>query len=179
MDLPWVNIIWSSHYVNKIPHSGNLCICFWWKDVLKLVDNFKGVVTVKHGNCNTFLFLRDDWLLNGQAYLWRVVIRDFSRMPWTLRYRMLRFLERLWLHPFSSSLCHQGLLMNWWNYIICCILTHLMIRRMFGFISGGKGIIWLDSINISMLIWLCHQYINGRGNQVALWKPKLVPGCYS
>jgi hypothetical protein len=38
---------------------------FWWKDVLKLVDNFKGVATVRHRKGNTFLFWRDNWMLNG------------------------------------------------------------------------------------------------------------------
>jgi hypothetical protein len=67
-ELPWVNLLWTSHYNNKIPHSSDLCGSFWWKDVLKLVDNFRGVATVKHGNGNTFLFWRDSWLLSGRVF---------------------------------------------------------------------------------------------------------------
>jgi hypothetical protein len=39
-DVPRVNLIWHAHYRDKVPHAKNLCASFWWKDVLKLVDNF-------------------------------------------------------------------------------------------------------------------------------------------
>jgi hypothetical protein len=58
-DLPWVNLIWYAHYEDKIPHAENLCGSFWWRDVLKLVDNFRGVSLVKPGRGNTFLLWLD------------------------------------------------------------------------------------------------------------------------
>jgi hypothetical protein len=67
IELPWVNLLWTSHYTNKIPHGSDLCGSLWWRHVLKLVDNFRGVATVKHGNGNTFLFWRDSWLLSGES----------------------------------------------------------------------------------------------------------------
>jgi hypothetical protein len=65
MDIPWVHLLWTSYYVGKVTHSENLCGSFWWRDVLKLVDNFRGVAAVKHGKGDTYLFWTDDWLLNG------------------------------------------------------------------------------------------------------------------
>jgi hypothetical protein len=50
-----------------VPHAENLCGSFWWRDVLKLVDNFRGVSMVKHGKGNTFLFWSDNWQINGSA----------------------------------------------------------------------------------------------------------------
>jgi hypothetical protein len=64
-ELPWVNLLWTEHYHDKIPHASDLCGSFWWKDVLKLVDNFRGIATVKHGNGNIFLFWRDSLALGG------------------------------------------------------------------------------------------------------------------
>jgi hypothetical protein len=39
-DIPWVKLVWHAHYASKVPHAENLCGSFWWRDVLKLVDNF-------------------------------------------------------------------------------------------------------------------------------------------
>jgi hypothetical protein len=40
-DIPWVQLVWSAHYQGKIPHEEKLCGSFWWKDVMKQVDNFR------------------------------------------------------------------------------------------------------------------------------------------
>jgi hypothetical protein len=66
-DLPWINLIWYAHYEDKIPHAENLCGSFWWRDVLKLVDNFCGVSSVKPRRGNTFLFWSDSWEINGSS----------------------------------------------------------------------------------------------------------------
>jgi hypothetical protein len=66
-DVPWVNLVWFAHYDNKIPHAENLCGSFWWRDVLKLVDNFRGVAAVTLGMGDTFLFWEDNWMVNGSA----------------------------------------------------------------------------------------------------------------
>jgi hypothetical protein len=63
-ELPWVQLIWSEYYLNSIPHAENLKGSFWWRDVLKQVDNFRGVARVKPGRGDTFLFWLDSWYLN-------------------------------------------------------------------------------------------------------------------
>jgi hypothetical protein len=42
--LPWVDLIWFAHYQGKVPHEEKLCGSFWWRDIMKHVDNFRGVV---------------------------------------------------------------------------------------------------------------------------------------
>jgi hypothetical protein len=41
-DIPWLQLVWGKYYINgKLPihiKKGS----FWWKDVLKLLDSFKG-----------------------------------------------------------------------------------------------------------------------------------------
>lgn len=64
-DLPWVELIWHAHYVSKIPHAEGLCGSFWWRDVMKLVDNFREVVSIQPGRGDTFLFWSDKWILAG------------------------------------------------------------------------------------------------------------------
>jgi hypothetical protein len=64
-DVPWVSLIWDAYYDGKIPHAENLTGSFWWKDVMKQVDNFRGVSAVNLGKGDTFLFWTDNWLLEG------------------------------------------------------------------------------------------------------------------
>ena len=49
-DIPWVALIWESYY-----ESGNLPLktnkgSFWWRDILKLLDKFKGMAMVNINN---------------------------------------------------------------------------------------------------------------------------------
>jgi hypothetical protein len=59
-------LIWDAHNDGKIPHAEKLCGSFWWRDVLKLVDNFRGVAVVKHGMGDTFYIGRiiGFWVVN-------------------------------------------------------------------------------------------------------------------
>jgi hypothetical protein len=64
-EIPWVQLIWFDHYRDKISHAENLCGSFWWRDVLKLVDNFRGVAAVQLGKGDTFFFWSDNnWNIN-------------------------------------------------------------------------------------------------------------------
>jgi hypothetical protein len=56
-DIPWVNLVWHAHYEDTVPHAEQLCGSFWWRDVLKLVDNFRAVAAVKIGNGHSFFVL--------------------------------------------------------------------------------------------------------------------------
>jgi hypothetical protein len=76
-DLPWVRLIWENHYVGRVPHAENLCGSFWWKDVLRQVDNFRAVARVKLGIGDTFLFWTDNWLFDDGV----MVLKDkFPRL---------------------------------------------------------------------------------------------------
>jgi hypothetical protein len=54
LELPWVQLI--CYDEGKIPHVEDLRGSFWWRDVLKQVDNFRGVVIAKLGRGDTFFF---------------------------------------------------------------------------------------------------------------------------
>jgi len=59
-DIPWVNMIWHSHYSNdQIPHVSTNKGSFWWRDLLKLCDHFRGVATCQIGDGTTVLFWHD------------------------------------------------------------------------------------------------------------------------
>jgi hypothetical protein len=56
-EIPWVNLIWNTYYPNgEVPHATRARGSFWWKDVLKLCDAFRGIATCKVGGGDTVLF---------------------------------------------------------------------------------------------------------------------------
>jgi hypothetical protein len=61
-DIPWVKLIWSVHYSNgQVPHATTDKGSFWWKDILKLCDLFRGIANCKIGDGSTVLFWSDLW----------------------------------------------------------------------------------------------------------------------
>jgi hypothetical protein len=61
-DIPWVNLIWNTYYQNgEIPHATKDRGSFWWKDVLKLCEVFRGIATCKVGDDTTVLLWSDVW----------------------------------------------------------------------------------------------------------------------
>ena len=61
-DLPWVDLIWSTYYNDKIPHASDPCGSFWWKDVLKLTPIYRGISQVIVRKGDTVLMWKDLWL---------------------------------------------------------------------------------------------------------------------
>jgi hypothetical protein len=60
-DLPWVNIIWNSYYTSgRLPGHRRIG-SFWWKSMLKLLHNFKGLAYPIISNGRSILFLEDLW----------------------------------------------------------------------------------------------------------------------
>jgi hypothetical protein len=35
VDVPWVKLVWTTYYQNKIPHAAREVGSFWWKDILR------------------------------------------------------------------------------------------------------------------------------------------------
>jgi hypothetical protein len=64
VNIPWVNIIWDTHYSNSLPSSKPVG-SFWWKDILKIHDSFKEIAQVQIGNGKSTLLWHDRW--NGQC----------------------------------------------------------------------------------------------------------------
>lgn len=61
-DIPWVKLVWEKHYSNgKLPNHirrGS----FWWRDILKLLDKFKGIATVSVKDGASCLLWEDCWM---------------------------------------------------------------------------------------------------------------------
>ena len=61
-EIPWVKLIWHAHYSNgDIPHASTDRGSFWWRDVLKLCDLFRGIANCKIRDGSTVLFWSDLW----------------------------------------------------------------------------------------------------------------------
>jgi hypothetical protein len=61
-DIPWVNLIWNSYYANgETPHASKDKGSFWWRDILKLCDEFRAIAKCNIGNGTTVLFWQDIW----------------------------------------------------------------------------------------------------------------------
>jgi hypothetical protein len=57
-DISWVNLIWETYYSNgEVPHAAPEKSSFWWKDLLKLCDLFRGIPTCNLGNGQS----EDNW----------------------------------------------------------------------------------------------------------------------
>jgi hypothetical protein len=41
-DIPWVHLVWKKYYHGFLP-SGKKKGSFWWREILKLLDSFKGM----------------------------------------------------------------------------------------------------------------------------------------
>lgn len=61
MDIPWVKLVWSKYYEDKIPHATREVGSFWWKDVLRLSTLFRGIARCTVGEGKTVTFWGDLW----------------------------------------------------------------------------------------------------------------------
>jgi hypothetical protein len=60
-DIPWVNLVWDNYYRNgKLPGQ-NKKGSFWWRDIVKLLNKFKGLASVSVANGATVLLWEDKW----------------------------------------------------------------------------------------------------------------------
>ena len=59
--IPWVNLIWETHYSDgKLP--GDTMIgSFWWKSNMTLIDQFKAIARCNVGDGKSALFWDDLW----------------------------------------------------------------------------------------------------------------------
>lgn len=66
-DIPWVSLTWSKFYSNTQtpPHARSPVGSFWWKDIMKLFENFKVLASCHPHKGNTVLFWFDCWM--GEA----------------------------------------------------------------------------------------------------------------
>jgi len=62
-DIPWVKLVWERHYSSgELPSINKKVGLFWWKDILKQLDSFKGLAMVHIYDGKSCLFWEDLWL---------------------------------------------------------------------------------------------------------------------
>jgi hypothetical protein len=55
-DIPWVNLVWNNYYrAGRLPSCSKIG-SFWWKSLLSLVQDFKGLAAPSIGDGRTILF---------------------------------------------------------------------------------------------------------------------------
>jgi hypothetical protein len=60
-DIPWVQLIWWKYYQDKVPHAAREVGSFWWKDILRLSNLFRGIARCAIGDGSTVLSWDDPW----------------------------------------------------------------------------------------------------------------------
>jgi hypothetical protein len=55
-DIPRVSLLWDSYYAELVPHATKLCGSFWWRDIFKLVEDFRALSSIKPGRGDTIIF---------------------------------------------------------------------------------------------------------------------------
>jgi len=60
-DVPWVSLVWEKYYNNGRLPGNSRQGSFWWKDILKLLDKFKGMASVPVADGSSCLLWDDCW----------------------------------------------------------------------------------------------------------------------
>jgi hypothetical protein len=61
-DIPRINLIWNTYYSEgEVPHATKNRGSFWWRDLLKLCDIYRGIAKCSEGDGSTVLFWFDLW----------------------------------------------------------------------------------------------------------------------
>jgi hypothetical protein len=60
-DIPWVDLVWHSHYNGKVPHASPKTGSFWWKDICSLYFQYRGLTTCEPGGGDSILLWKDKW----------------------------------------------------------------------------------------------------------------------
>lgn len=67
-DIPWVQLVWSRYYSNKVPHTAREVGSFWWKDVLRLHSLFRQIARCQLGDGSSVSFWGDVWSDNTMIH---------------------------------------------------------------------------------------------------------------
>jgi hypothetical protein len=67
MDVPWVKLIWGSYYEHDVPHAAKVCGSYWWRDLIRLMDQYRSFATPHVGTGETVLFWSDEWEVDGST----------------------------------------------------------------------------------------------------------------
>jgi hypothetical protein len=168
-DIPWIQLIWSAHYPWKLPHEENMVGSFWWRDVLRQVDNFRGVALVTHGKGDTISLWNDNWDVAHSAL--PMCVRFPRLHSYALQQAIsvsavyqLEDLHSLFYLPMSQPAYQE--LQNLEIIMQDNPLLHTYIRMMSGIIVGVKVTLQRSFMIIYIHIFRCPMCISGCGNPV-------------
>lgn len=92
-DTPWVSLIWETYYDSgKLPGTSKKG-SFWWRDVLKLLDKFKGMARVEVNNGKSCMLWEDLWGIEP-------VIHKFPELHSFVKKQHISFAEGAIVTPF-------------------------------------------------------------------------------
>lgn len=60
-NIPWFNLVWENYYHSGKLHGQQRKGFFWWRDLVKLIDSFKGLAKANAHNEDTILLRNDTW----------------------------------------------------------------------------------------------------------------------
>jgi hypothetical protein len=63
-DTPWVKLVWSIYSPEAAPHAQTVRGSFWWRDIFKLNNIYRSIITAQPISGETILFWKDFWLPN-------------------------------------------------------------------------------------------------------------------
>lgn len=61
MDLPWVQLVWNNHYGQHKLSWLTIRVSFWWRGIVKLLDKFKGIATIRINDGRSTFLRHDIW----------------------------------------------------------------------------------------------------------------------
>lgn len=71
VDIPWVSLTWKAFYKNRLaPSPSKICGSFWWKDLVHLLEDFKGLSHCSVYNNSSCLFWKDLWNFGSLLVKW-------------------------------------------------------------------------------------------------------------
>ena len=90
LDIPWVQLVWEKHYRNGTLPGSRKKGSFWWRDILHLLDSFKGLAMVNVKDGISCLFWDDLWMNRVPKQIYPGLY-SFAKMKASLFVEPLRF----------------------------------------------------------------------------------------
>ena len=104
-DLPWVRMVWTRYYTNRVPHAAREVGSFWWKDILRLNLLFRGIAKCTIGNGQSVCFWGDIWM-NDQIIATKYPrLESFAKSEEISVYAVMQAedFDSLFMLPFSNE----------------------------------------------------------------------------
>ena len=175
-EILWVKLIWHAHYSNgDIPHASSDRGSFWWRDILKLCDLFRGIANCKIGDGSTILFWSDLWNDNVMQIKFPRLYSFFAKNKnISVSQFLLNNSLRSQFHlPLSEQAYHeyQGL-----QEYIQTIQVEQHTKDSWSFLWGAAPINHLDSTTCPSQIYSLLLPFFGFGIQSAVTNSECSPG---